>query len=177
MRTAATSIRWRCPLVSTGVWRSKYAQGQRLTVGCERGLRGEPAVVFGACVIERTPVMDTPVSAAHDGANTRKESPMPAEIHDVPPADRRVARDAEGGMLAAAWRAPSSRPRFVASLTRLRHSASFTAISFARLSGARNWRRGAFELALGAAVRSGLLGWAPRARGFYRDATRTPGGD
>ena len=97
---------------------------------------------------------------------------MPAEIHDVPPADRRVARDA-GGDASAAWRAPSSRPRFVASLTRLRHSASFTVISSRGYPG-RNWRRGAFELALGAAVRSGLLARLPS--GFYRDATRTPGG-
>ena len=53
---------------------------------------------------------------------------MPAEIRDVQTGDRRIARDA-GGDASAAWRAPSSKPRFVASLTRLHPSASSTVIS------------------------------------------------
>lgn len=99
---------------------------------------------------------------------------MPAEIHDVPPADRRVARDAEGGCFSSLEGAVVQ-----AEVRRLTHTiAPFGVLhrdQLARLSGARNWRRGAFELALGAAVRSGLLARLPS--GFYRDATRTPGGD
>ena len=118
--------------------------------------------------------MDIHVSASHDATNAQKEGPIPVENDDVQKVDRRISRDAEAGYF-------SRREDAVVQgeVRRLTHTiAPFGVLhhdQLERLSGARNWRRGAFELALGVAVRSGLLDRLPS--GFYRDSTHGLGAD